>query len=167
VSVELPSSNVALDDEKYLLRAIELSRSAREHGNTPFGSLLVDAHGEIVLEQENVEVTERDCTGHAETALMRNASKRFDPEFLAACTLYTSCEPCAMCAVAIYWGHVNRVVYGMDAEDLATLIGESRDNPPLELPCREVFARTAKPIEVVGPVEAVRDAARKAHADFW
>jgi tRNA(Arg) A34 adenosine deaminase TadA len=122
------------------LRAVELSKSARANGNAPFGSLLVDVGGEIVLEQENIEITERDCTGHAETALMRNASKRFDRDYRATCTLYTSCEPCAMCAVAVYWGNVRRLVYGMAA---------------------------AEPIEVIGPVEAVRHAAAEAHAGFW
>ena len=137
------------------------------NGNTPFGSLLVDANGEVVLEQENVEITERDCTGHAETALMRAAGKRFDREFLAGCTLYTSCEPCAMCAAAVYWGNVGRVVYGMAAADLGKLIEADPDNPPLDLPCREVFARTEKPIEVIGPVDAVREPAAEAHEGFW
>jgi tRNA(Arg) A34 adenosine deaminase TadA len=96
------------DDERHLLAAIELARRSRTNGNHPFGALLVDATGQVVLEAENTVVTTRDCTGHAETNLMRMASERFDPQFLRSSTLYTSTEPCAMCAGAIYWGDVRR-----------------------------------------------------------
>jgi tRNA(Arg) A34 adenosine deaminase TadA len=80
------------DDERHLLAAIGLAWQAREHGNHPFGALLVDADGDVVLEAENTVVTGPDCTGHAETNLMRMASGRFSPEFLHGCTLYTSTE---------------------------------------------------------------------------
>ena len=58
-------------DLQHLREAIALARSAREHGNHPFGALLVDEHKTVLLEAENTVVTERDCTGHAETNLMR------------------------------------------------------------------------------------------------
>jgi len=161
------TDRIADEHEKHLLRAIELSRMARGHGNTPFGSLLVDAGGAVRLEQENVEITERDCTGHAETALIRAAGKRIDRGTLAGCTLYTSCEPCAMCATAIYWGNVGRVAFAMSAADLGEVIGAARVDPPLTLGIREVFSRTEKRIVVIGPVEAVRRAAIEAHAGFW
>jgi tRNA(Arg) A34 adenosine deaminase TadA len=64
-----------------------LAWQARRNGNHPFGSLLVDAEGNVILEAENTVVTERDCTGHAETNLMRMATKRFDPDFVENCTL--------------------------------------------------------------------------------
>src|SRR5262249_18404642 len=97
-------------DESHLLAAIELARRAREHGNNPFGALLVDADGNIVLEVENTVVTDRDVTAHAELSLMRQAGARLASDSLAGCTLYASTEPCAMCAGAIYWGNVRRVV---------------------------------------------------------
>ena len=53
--------------EYYLRRCIEVSKNARKNGNTPFGAILVDEHGDILLEQENIEITEGICTGHAET----------------------------------------------------------------------------------------------------
>jgi tRNA(Arg) A34 adenosine deaminase TadA len=61
------------EDERHLLAAIALARQAREKGNHPFGAVLVDAHGEAVLEAENTVVTARDCTGHAESNLSQRA----------------------------------------------------------------------------------------------
>ena len=152
------------DADVVLLRhAIAISRQAREHGNHPFGALLADAQGQVVLEAENTVLTEPDCTGHAETNLMRLASRQLTPEQLATCTLYSSAEPCAMCASAIHWGSVGRLVYGVGAPSLYTLIGSDDDR--LNLPCREVFARTSRPIEVVGP--ALEAEALAAHAGFW
>ena len=90
------------DDLRFLRRAIAIAQQARDHGNHPFGALLVDAHQQVIFEAENTVVTERDCTGHAETNLMRLASRQVLPEVLAGCTLYSSAEPCAMCAGAIH-----------------------------------------------------------------
>jgi tRNA(Arg) A34 adenosine deaminase TadA len=91
-------------DDRHLLAAIGLAQRARDNGNHPFGALLVDADGNVAVESENTVVTGRDCTGHAETNVMREASHRLDPGFLQGCTLYTSTEPCAMCAGAIFGG---------------------------------------------------------------
>ena len=55
--------------EFYLRRCIEISKDSRTHGNTPFGALLVDKDGNILMEQENIEITEKVCTGHAEATL--------------------------------------------------------------------------------------------------
>jgi tRNA(Arg) A34 adenosine deaminase TadA len=150
-------------DLRHLRAAIALARSARAHGNHPFGALLVAERGNVLLEAENTVVTERDCTGHAETNLMRLASQRFDAEQLATCTLYTSTEPCAMCAGAIHWGGVGRVVYALSEEQLYAFIGPSPDH--MLLPCREVFARSRRPVEVLGP--AIEDEARAVHEGFW
>ena len=90
--------SLASADEGHLLRAIELARVSREQGNHPFGSLLVDASGDVVFEAENTVVTRRDATGHAELNLVRAASMQFDVEMLRTSTLYTSTEPCAMCS---------------------------------------------------------------------
>jgi tRNA(Arg) A34 adenosine deaminase TadA len=153
------------DDERHLLAAIELAWQARKHGNHPFGALLVDADANVVLRAENTVVTGPDCTGHAETNLMRMASGRFSPEFLRGCTLYTSTEPCAMCAGAIYWGNVRRVIYAFSEEELRDIVGGNPDNPTLALPCREVFARGQHEVEVSGP--HLVDQARAVHEGFW
>ena len=76
--------------EFYLRRAIEISKEAREAGNTPFGALLVNKEGEIIMEQGNIEITEKICTGHAEATLAARASHEYSREFLWDCTLYTA-----------------------------------------------------------------------------
>ena len=116
---------------QHLRRAIELARQAREHGNHPFGALLVDHRGNVVLEAENTVRTDKDVTAHAETNLMRMASARFEPDFLERCTLYTSTEPCAMCAGAIYWGNVRRVVFGLSQEQIRSISNHNPENMQL------------------------------------
>ena len=103
-------------------------RRARENGNHPFGAVLVDDTGTVVLEAENMQVTARDSTGHAETNLVRAASQRFDPDFLRRCTLYTSTEPCKMCAGAIYYAGIPRVVFALSQEGLRSIAG-AEDGP--------------------------------------
>ena len=152
-------------DLQHLRTAIVAARRAREHGNHPFGAILVDENDQVLLQAENTVLTERDCTGHAETNLMRLASQHFSPEKLSICTLYTSTEPCAMCAGAIHWGTVARVVFALSEVDLYEMVGPSPEH--LLLPCREVFARSGRPVEVVGPAPELDAEARAVHEGFW
>jgi tRNA(Arg) A34 adenosine deaminase TadA len=152
-------------DLQHLRVAIEVAQKAREHGNHPFGAILVDESNRVVLKAENTVVTGKDCTGHAETNLMRLATQHFSAEKLSVCTLYTSTEPCAMCASAIYWGNVRRVVYALSEVRLYEMIGPSPDQ--LLLPCREVFSRTQRQIEVEGPATELDAEARAVHVGFW
>jgi tRNA(Arg) A34 adenosine deaminase TadA len=125
----------------------------------------VDADGNLLLEAENTVVTERDTTGHAETNLVRMASRRYESEFLANCTLYTSTEPCAMCAGAIYWSNIGRVVFALSEVTFNSIkMGESR-NHRLVLASTEVFARGQRPVQVEGP--ALETEALKVHEGFW
>lgn len=153
--------------ETYLTRCIELSQQARDHGNTPFGALLVDQHGEIILEQENIEITEKVCTGHAETTLVQRASHLYSKEELASCVLYTTAEPCAMCTGAIYWSNVGTIVYGMTEKRLLTLTGDDDQNPTFDLPCREVLARGQKEVTVIGPFPELELAIAAVHQGYW
>jgi tRNA(Arg) A34 adenosine deaminase TadA len=155
-----------MDDDtlKFMRRALDVARSSREKGNHPFGALLVDQEGQILIEAENTVVTDKDVTGHSETNLMRQASRQSDADFLATCTVYTSTEPCPMCAGAIFWGNVRRVVYGLSEDGLYALVGEEGEEV-LKMPCREVFVKGNKHIEVIGPV--LEDEAREVHEGFW
>jgi len=156
-----------LAHEQHLRRAVEVSRRARAHGNTPFGAVLVDADGNVLMEQENIEITERICTGHAEATLAARASQAYSKEFLWTCTLYTTAEPCAMCSGAIYWGNIGRVVYAMTEVRLLELTGSNEQNPTFSLPCRQVFAAGQKAIEVLGPFPAVEEEAAAVHQGYW
>lgn len=152
-------------DLEYLRKAIHLAAQAREHGNHPFGAVLVDAQGILLLEAENSVITAHDCTGHAETNLVRKAGAAYPADVLAGCTLYTSTEPCAMCAGAIYWSGVGRVVYALSEAGLLQLVAHLPGGDFLNLPCREVFARGGREVEVLGPL--LEGEARKVHAGFW
>jgi len=144
--------------DAYLLRAaITLSARARDAGNAPYAALLADAEGRVLLEARNTQVTDTDCTGHAELNLMRAASPRYSAAELAACTVYASGEPCPMCAGAMYWGGIGRVVYGLSIETMTTLGGAGADE--LSLHCASVFASGTRPVEVIGP--ALEDEARR------
>ena len=158
---------VQMDHIAYLRRAIRVSEEARKAGNTPFGALLVGPDGSVLLEQGNIELTERDCTGHAETALMRRASRNYPKEFLAECTLYTTFEPCPMCSGAIYWGNVGTVVYGLEETRLLALTGSDKRNPTFSLPCREIFVRGQKRITVIGPFPELEAEIAAVHQSYW
>jgi tRNA(Arg) A34 adenosine deaminase TadA len=154
-----------LDHEIFLRRSFAVAQRARRHGNHPFGAVLVGNTGEILLEVENGYLPDRDMTGHAERLLATAASKQFDPKFLADCTLYTSAEPCCMCAGAIYWAGIGRVVYGLSEPRLKTMTGNHTENPTLDLPCRTVFAAGQRPVEVIGPL--LEDEAAAIHVGAW
>ncbi len=153
------------EEPELLRRCFTVAEQAVEHGNHPFGALLTDASGTVVLSAENTVVTDGDVTAHAETNLVRLASGRFDPAGLAGCTLYTSCEPCAMCAGAIYWAGIGRVVYALAESSLLAITGAHPENPTLALPCRQVFGAGQRPTEVVGPM--LEDEASVPHRTFW
>jgi tRNA(Arg) A34 adenosine deaminase TadA len=157
--------NVTGSDIEHLRSAIALSASAVTNGNHPFGAVLVGEDGTLVLDAENTVNTLSDATGHAETNLVRTATQRFSLAELRASTLYTSCEPCAMCAGAIYWAGIGRMVYAMSEEELLGITGAHPDNPTLALPSREVFRRGSRPVEVAGP--AIAAEARVHHQGFW
>jgi len=139
-------------DERLLRRTFEIALSAVEHGNHPFGALLADAEGNVLMEAENTCVgPPRDVTCHAETNLCRLASS-LPREAVAKAILYTSTEPCAMCAGAIYWLGVKKVVFSFPESELLQLIGQHPDNPCLHLPTAKVYELGGAKIEVVGPL---------------
>lgn len=145
------------DDLEHLRRAIAVSRSARARGNEPYGAVLIAADGKVLGTAENTQVTARDCTGHAETNLLREVSTRFDRATLAGATVYASGEPCPMCAGAIYWSGVGRVVYALSIDSMLALAGPGADE--LILSSREVLGRGTRRVEVLGPL--LEDEARR------
>jgi tRNA(Arg) A34 adenosine deaminase TadA len=148
---------------RHLRQADAVARRATEMGRHPFGALLVAPDNETVLaEQGNIDTVQ-----HAESTLARTASLNYPAEYLAQCTLVTTFEPCAMCAGTIYWANIGRVVYGAEESALLALTGDHPENPTLSLPCREVFARGQKSIEVIGPVPEVADEMVATHRGFW
>lgn len=106
-----------MDDERFLLRAIELAEEHAADGrHGPFGAVIV-REGEVVGEGWNGVVAEHDPTAHAEVEAIRDAGSRLGTHLLSDCVLYASCEPCPMCLAAIYWARIPRVVYAASAGD--------------------------------------------------
>jgi tRNA(Arg) A34 adenosine deaminase TadA len=154
------------EDENLLRMSFDVARRARDSGDHPFGSILTDKAGAVLMEQGNGYSSEGgDRTAHAERILASRAAKAYSVEFLADCTLYTSAEPCAMCAGAIYWAGIGRVVYGQTEKDLKAQTGAHEENPTLDLPCHIVFEAGQRPTEIVGPL--LEAEAAKLQEDFW
>jgi tRNA(Arg) A34 adenosine deaminase TadA len=157
---------VTEQDLAFLRQAIELARKARNDGRHPFGALIVNERGETVVAARNNAVRPNgDPTQHAEMLACGQAARLLSEAELAKCTLYTSTEPCAMCAGAIYWTGIGRVVFALAETGLLRYTGSHAQNPTLDLPCREVFARGQKPIVVAGPF--LEEEAGKVHEGFW
>lgn len=153
-------------DEALLRKAFAVAQRSRDGGDHPFGSVLADSQGNLLLEQGNGFTSEgHDRTAHAERLLASRAARAYDLAFLAGCTLYTSAEPCAMCSGAIYWAGIGRVVYGQTEKALKAMTGAHEENPTLDLPCEIIFKAGQRETEVVGPL--LEAEAAELQADFW
>jgi tRNA(Arg) A34 adenosine deaminase TadA len=152
-------------DERHLMATIGLAWRSREKGNHPFGSVLVDAHGNVLLEAENTVVTGGNRTNHAELSLVRVASAQLEFDELRTTTLYASTEPCAMCSGAIYWSGIGRVVYGLSAQLLAAVVEDASRESELAISCRDVLACGGRHIEVSGP--HLIEEATAVHQGYW
>ncbi|MEO0826364.1 MAG: nucleoside deaminase [Cyanobacteria bacterium J06642_9] len=147
----------------HLRQANRIAKRAESFGHHPFGAILVAPdHETVLLSQGNV-----DTVNHAESVLVRTAVTNFSPDYLWDCTLYTTVEPCAMCAATQYWGNIGRLAYGLSEARLLELTGNHPENPTLDLPCREVFKRGQKAIAVWGPVTEVESEIAAVHQQFW
>jgi tRNA(Arg) A34 adenosine deaminase TadA len=149
----------ALDHDRYTERALELAREAVARGDEPFGSLLVH-DGEIVAEARNAVTTEDDLRRHPELDLAYRAARKFDEATRRETVMYTSTEPCPMCAGGIAIADLGAVVYSVSAKRL----GELLDGSP-GVPCGEVFKRRGADIQSMGPV--LSDAGEAVHRDYW
>lgn len=147
------------DHERYVREAFEEARVAAESGNRPFGSVLV-LDDDVVRRAGNSTVTDGDIVAHPEMKLARWAARNLDDAALAEATLYTSTEPCPMCAGAVYWSGLQRVVFSCTSADKAEFAGES-----LVMPCTAVFENGVESVEVIGPV--LHEEGRSIHRDFW
>ena len=138
-------------DKFFLRKANEAARRSVEKGNCPFGAVLADNEGNLIIEQENLQVITRDKSAHAELSLIRNVTPKFDADFLWNCTIYTNAEPCLMCAGAIYWANIGRIVYAVDESRLIELEVYSGD-AYTSTSFRVVFENDKKDVVIVGPI---------------
>ncbi len=153
VTQSLPTE-VSLEerDGRYLRKAIGWSHAAARRGNQPYGAVIVLASGEVVTEAYNNTGETFDCTGHAELNAIRSlAGRGLTPGELAGATIYASGEPCVMCAGAIGWSAIGRVVFGLDAARLRALHGESPNQRDNNLTSQDIFKAARYPVECIGP----------------
>lgn len=134
-------------DIGFMRLAIAAAREAAELGNTPFGAVLARADKKLAV-AGNEQITGVDCTAHAEIALVRKAMQQLGLSALVGTTVYTSGEPCAMCAGALFWAGVSRVVYGATSNDIALALG----GPNLPIRAAQVLAECSPDISVEGPL---------------
>lgn len=145
-------NELSSQDERLLRRAIELSRRAAENGDLPFGALLADAEGNVLFEAKNTTNSGNNPLLHAETNLLHLALAESSVEDLASATLFTSCQPCAMCAGAMYWAGINRVVYGMDERQLlAYVIDLPAESDMSSVAPEDILNCGGRTVEVIGP----------------
>lgn len=110
-------------DILFMEEALRLSKAAAQHGNEPFGAVLVK-DGAIVFSNENQVHSASDPTFHAGAGLLRRFCAETGITDLREYTLYSSCEPCFMCSGAMVWTRLGRLVYGASNRDLCAIFGE-------------------------------------------
>lgn len=143
-------------------RCLELAETARQKTNFPFGALLV-RNGTVLWEEENSVVTDRDPTRHAELKLISNACRTLSRQEVSSAILYSSTEPCLMCAGSIYWADIGKVVYGCSEASLRKLTGQDDREGEFGIACRDILRCYG--IELVGPI--LEREALRVHEGFW
>jgi tRNA(Arg) A34 adenosine deaminase TadA len=136
--------------EAHMREVFAIARRARARGNRPFGALLVASNGAVLAAAENTQVTDEQVFAHAELNLLQRAVKEFTPDVLATSTLYANAEPCAMCAGAIFWSGISRLVYGLSGDRLHEMSGFSPQM--LVASARNVLAHAGRQVEIIGPI---------------
>ncbi|MGI9551137.1 MAG: nucleoside deaminase [Aurantibacter sp.] len=139
-------------DKDFMRMAIETARESKRKSNLPFGCILVNNEGKVILKGENTINTDNDCLAHAEINLIREASKTYDFSYLNNCSIYTSDEPCPMCTSAIYWSGIGRLVYGLSKTAYYRIVGRDDPNWVFEMPTRELLEKGGRKLEVIGPL---------------
>lgn len=158
-------TDISERDAQFLRLSFAVAQRSTTYGNHPFGAILVDDSGKVLIEAENGYMPAHDSTAHAERLLATEACRTLSKDILARATIYSSAEPCAMCAGAIYWAGIGRLVYGLSEQRLRGITGNHPENSTLDLPCRAVFASGQRPTEVVGPL--LEDEAEALHDGIW
>lgn len=135
-----------------LLRAaLDVALVSLEKGNLPFGCLLADANGNILERGENTVVTDKDSIAHCEINLVHQLAGKYETDFLAGCTVYAGTEPCPMCAAAIFWSGIGRIVFALDKSSYHNIAGTSNPAHIFDLSSDEVLQHGGRKVMVEGP----------------
>lgn len=107
-------------DKHFMAMAIEAARQSKQNGDVPFGAAIV-RQGRLLAVTRNTEHVDQDVTCHAETKAVSQASQLLSSRDLSGCTIYSTVEPCPMCAGAIFHSCISRVVFAISRDDLPSL----------------------------------------------
>jgi tRNA(Arg) A34 adenosine deaminase TadA len=135
-------------DEQFLRQALALARQGREHGGDPFAALLV-IDGAVRQQSWDRSVEMSDPTFHAELSVISEYCRAQQQFALEGATLYTSSEPCPMCAGAIHWAGISRVVFSVSQ---AMIQQRSGGRPKMD--CAAIINAGHRQVEIVGPLLA-------------
>jgi tRNA(Arg) A34 adenosine deaminase TadA len=153
-------------DLALLRRTFVLATEARQSGSAPYGALVADADGKVIVERGNTSALgDGDPTQHAELTAVADAWRVLGTDGMNEATLYASTEPCVMCAGAAYWTGISRVVYGLSDRRLFEFTGDNPGQTSFALPCRDILLHGQRAITVVGPL--LEDEAAQAHEGYW
>ena len=158
------SQTVTEADLAFMRRAIAQSEQALVDGERPFGAVIVGPDGVVIAENHGRSFAGKDLTAHAELTAVRSLSDRYGRDYLLGSTLYSSTEPCAMCAGAIYWAHIGRLVYGISEERLRD-IRNTTESTALTIKARSILDTGGHPTLVIGPL--LEKEAVEPHRKYW
>ncbi len=99
------------EDSKYMAEALREAKAALEEGEIPIGAVVI-CRGQIIGKGHNMTERLHDATAHAEMIAITAATEAMGGKYLSDCTLYVTVEPCPMCAGALNWSQIGRIVYG-------------------------------------------------------
>ena len=130
-----------------LHECFELAGQAKKRGDGPFGSVILDGEGEIIARAGNTTGSDGSVIHHAEMNAIKQAELVRGKGSLSGCVLYSSAEPCPMCAAAIAWSGIDSVIFSVSIEAL-TEAGMDQ----IDLKCSDVFGRSGREIARHGPL---------------
>jgi tRNA(Arg) A34 adenosine deaminase TadA len=154
-------------DAALLRRSFALAAEARARGDRPFAALVAEPDGTVLAIGQSTQGAGGGGTlAHSEmNALAALLAAGHPRARLRAATIYSSGEPCAMCAAAIFYAGIGRVVYGLSNAAILSLRNAAPHTAGLALSCRQVLVTAAEPVAVEGP--CLEAEAAEPHAGYW
>jgi len=158
---------LSAQDATLLRRAFALAGEARARGDRPFAAVIADEQGKVLAEARSTQGKGGGGTlAHSEMNALHEVLRAGLPrEALRRATIYSSGEPCAMCAAAIFYTGIGRAVYGLSAGAILHLRNAQPHTAGLSLSCRAVLDSAAERVEVIGPCLEAEGAGP--HKGYW
>jgi len=148
----------------YLQKSLDVAKLSMDKGNLPFGCILIGPEGDVLIEGENTVVTDNDAIAHCEINLVHQLKGKFELDFLHQCTVYASTEPCPMCAAAIFWSGIGRIVFALGKEGYHSIAQTSNPAHIMNLKAEEILRSGGRRVDIIGPL--LEEEAKLLYADW-